>query len=48
MLLALGLSEDQTHSAIRIGCTRFNTDDEIKVTIDEITQCVKSLAKIRA
>ena len=48
VLLALGLSEEQTHSAIRIGCTRFNTDEEIKVTIDEITQCVKSLAKIRA
>jgi cysteine desulfurase len=48
VLLALGLSEDQTHSAIRIGCGRFNTDEEIQVVIDEISNCVESLAKIRA
>jgi len=47
VLLALGLSEDQTHSAIRIGCTRFNTEEEIKIMIDEISKCVVSLAKIK-
>jgi cysteine desulfurase len=47
VLLALGLSEDQTHSAIRIGCTRYNTDEEIKVTIDEIIKCIKLLEKIQ-
>ena len=47
VLLALGLEEEQTHSAIRIGCGRFNTDEEIQIAIDEIVHAVKSLAKIR-
>jgi len=47
VLLALGLSEEQAHSAIRIGCSRFNTEEEIKVAADEIYSCVESLAKIR-
>ena len=47
VLLALGLEEEQTHSAIRIGCGRFNTDEEIQIAIDEIVNAVKSLAKIR-
>jgi len=47
VLLALGLSEDQTHSAIRIGCGRFNTHNEIQITIDVIQDCVESLTKIR-
>ena len=47
VLLALGLNEEQAHSAIRIGCSRFNTGDEIKIAADEIYSCVGSLAKIR-
>ena len=47
VLLALGLSEEETHSAIRIGCGRFNTDKEIQIAIDEIGNAVKLLAKIR-
>ena len=47
VLLALGLSEEETHSAIRIGCGRFNTDEEIKVAADEILNALESLAKIR-
>jgi len=47
VLLALGLSEEQAHSAIRIGCSRFNTDEEIKVAADEIYSSIESLAKIR-
>ena len=46
VLLALGLSEEDTHSAIRIGCSRFNTSEEIQTTIDEISNCIQSLEKI--
>lgn len=48
VLLALGLDEDQAHSAVRIGCGRFNTDEEIKVATDEIYSTIGTLAKIRA
>ena len=47
VLLALGLSEDQTHSSIRVGCGRFNTEEEIEVAADEIYHAVESLARIR-
>ncbi len=47
VLLALGLSEDQAHNAIRIGCGRFNTDEEIKIATDEILNALESIAKIR-
>ena len=47
VLLALGLSDDQAHYSIRIGCGRFNTDEEIDVATSEILNAVESLAKIR-
>ena len=47
VLLSLGLTEDQTHSSIRIGCSRFNTDEEIQIAADEIYHSVELLAKIR-
>ena len=47
VLLALGLSEDQTHSSIRVGCGRFNTEKEIIIAANEIYHAVESLAKIR-
>ena len=47
VLLAIGLGEDQTHSSIRVGCGRFNTDEEIEIAADEIYHAVESLAKIR-
>ncbi len=47
VLLALGLSEDQAHNAIRIGCGRFNTDEEIQIAINEILNALESIAKIR-
>jgi cysteine desulfurase len=47
VLLALGLNEEQAHSAIRIGCGRFNTEEEIKVAADVIYSSIESLAKIR-
>ena len=47
VLLSLGLSEEQAHYAIRIGCSRHNTDDEIEIATSEIVNSVESLAKIR-
>lgn len=48
VLLSIGLTEDECHSSIRLGCSRFNSDAEIAVAIDEITSCVSSLGKINA
>ena len=47
VLLALGLSENQAHNSIRIGCNRYNTDEEIDFAINEILNALKSIAKIR-
>jgi len=47
VLLALGLSDEQSHHAIRIGCGRFNTDDDIETATGEILNALESLAKIR-
>ena len=47
VLLAIGLDEAQTHSSIRIGCGRFNTDEEIEDATHEIYSSVESLEKIR-
>lgn len=46
VLLSLGLSDEETHSAIRIGCGRFNTEEEILVATNIISSSVKNLAKI--
>jgi cysteine sulfinate desulfinase/cysteine desulfurase-like protein len=47
VLLALGLDEDTTHYAIRIGMGRFNTIDEIKTAKDAICSSVKSIKEIK-
>jgi len=47
VLLALGLDEDTTHYAIRIGIGRFNTIDEIQKAKDEICSAVKSIKEIK-
>jgi len=47
VLLAIGLDEELTHSSIRIGCGRFNTDEEIEDAIHEIYSAVESLERIR-
>lgn len=47
VLLALGLSEDTTHSSIRIGLGRFNKYDEIIFFIDLLTQKISELYKIK-
>jgi cysteine desulfurase len=46
VLLALGLDEDTTHYAIRIGMGRFNKNDEILFTVSKICSMVKDLKKI--
>lgn len=47
VLLAMGLSEDESHESIRIGCGRFNTDEQIEFTTKVIYDVVESLKKIR-
>ena len=47
VLLALGLDEDATHSAIRIGCGRFNRKHEINYSIEKIKTSIKSIAEIK-
>ena len=47
VLLALGLDEDITHYAIRIGIGRFNTLDEIEVAKNKICDSVSSIKKIK-
>ena len=46
VLLALGLTKDQAHAAIRIGCGRFNTDEDIQIATDEIHSSIKHLTQI--
>jgi len=46
VLLALGLDDDTTHYAIRIGIGRFNSVDEIKKAKNLICSSVKSISKI--
>ncbi len=48
VLLAIGLTEEQAHSSIRIGCGRFNTDDEIIIATEEICTNLKLLEKARS
>jgi cysteine desulfurase len=47
VLLALGLDEDTTHYAIRIGIGRFNTIDQIKYVTNKICASVKSIEEIK-
>ena len=47
VLLAMGMSEEQAHSSIRIGCGRFNTDNDINIAADRICDAVRLLERIR-
>jgi len=47
VLLAIGLDESETHNSIRIGCGRFNTDEEIQTATNEIYSAVELLKKIK-
>ncbi len=46
VLLAIGLDEERTHTAIRIGLGRFNIKKEIVVTVEKISLAVTSIEKI--
>jgi cysteine desulfurase len=46
VLLALGLDEDTTHYAIRIGIGRFNTINEIEYVMKIIAVSIKSIKKL--
>ena len=46
VLLGIGLNESQTHNSIRIGCGRFNTNEEIEIATNEIYSAVGLLRKI--
>ena len=47
VLLALGLSEEEAHSAVRIGLGRYNTDHNIDLLIAEVLMAVRYLRNIR-
>jgi len=47
VILSLGYDEERAHSSIRIGFGRFNFEDEIRFTTDEINHVVESLTKIQ-
>ncbi len=47
VLLALGLSEEEAHSSIRIGMGRFNTKDEIGKATETILDTVSQLSRIQ-
>ena len=47
VLLAMGMSEEQAHSSLRIGCGRFNTEQDIDVAAECIGNAVRSLERIR-
>ena len=46
VLLGIGLDEETTHTAIRIGFGRFNIKKEIVVTVEKISLAVTSIEKI--
>lgn len=46
VLLAIGLSEEYSHSIIRVGLSKFNTDEDIDYLISEMTTAVQRLRNI--
>jgi len=47
VLLALGISDEMAHTAIRFGLGRFNTEDEIKFASEQICETIQNLQKIK-
>jgi len=47
VLLALGMTEEKTHTAIRFGFGRFNTQEEVEFATREIISSVENISKIR-
>ncbi len=48
VLLALGLDEETTHEAIRIGLGRFNRIEEINFLIERISKSVNMLKNLNS
>ena len=46
VLLALGLSKNEAYSSLRFGIGRFNTEEDIKIAVKSINNCMKKLGKI--
>jgi cysteine desulfurase len=47
VILALGFDPERAHTAIRVGFTRFNTEEEIEFATEFIVKNVNTLRKIR-
>ena len=47
VLLAIGLSEEESHCAIRIGLGRFNTNADVDILISKVVSAVRCLQGIR-
>ena len=47
VLLAIGLTVEHAHSSVRMGYSRFNTDDEIDVATRIIADCVMELNRLK-
>jgi len=47
VLLALGISDEMAHTAIRFGLGRFNTENEIKFASEQICETIQNLQKIK-
>lgn len=48
VLLALGMTSEEAHSAIRIGLGRFNTDSDVNQVISEVSAAVRHLREMAA
>jgi cysteine desulfurase len=46
VLLALGMSKEEAYSSLRFGIGRFNTEQDIQITVKSINDCMKKLDKM--